>query len=507
MKIKKLGGFFSLIFVLAFLAAGTFFIYYYSKGYRIDIITREIEKTGVITVETTPRRATIFLNGEEKGKSPKAITGLEEGEHTVLIQKDGYQDWVMNVTVLAEQSIPVEATLFYSEPNIELISIEDIPEYMIDQIFFDENNQIAIFTVLQENESLLQVWGYPINRRFWELETNPYLITEFYISDINPESTTPLVNSAEYDIHISPNSQRAFLTTKIEDVDYYFIFYTDRFISSPTEIEDIRYTGSISPTWSNDSQYLMFSKNNELRTINIDSLVQTVISSKSEDQNFIWTSTDTSQIYYLEQFENDYSVVRIRATGNNKSTVLENVISLNELSYTENTESSSHIPSEIHLSTNGNFMIIFEEDRILVYSFNEDEFFLYPAETPVFLGFSPESEKFLYSNGSTPNLYEYNLIVSNGDPIHVLGPRLLVDIHSTYDPLYYKWDPEAKTVLFTTENTELDNYSFVGLSIDGLNKYVLYGLSYNKGFAVGNSGKYLIGVCEGSVLCKVTVRE
>ncbi|MFH1547381.1 MAG: PEGA domain-containing protein [bacterium] len=507
MKIKKLGGFISLIFVLILLAAGTLFVYYYSKGYRIDILNGEIERTGVITVETIPRRATIYVDGKEKGKSPKAITDLTEGEHTVLIKKDGYQDWSMTVTVVPEQSIPVEIVMFYSTPLSDLISLPDIDTYQIDKFYTDKNNQIAIFTVMEETESILQVWGYPINRRFWELETNPYLITEFNIQTTATEVPTPIIDPDNFEILISPNSQRAILSSTVNSENSYFLFYTDRYVEEPAELDNLKFTGDVTPTWSEDSQYLVFSKNNELRTINVDSIVQTIIAEKTEKDEFIWTSTDTSQLYFVEKRSADYSIVRIRATGNNKSTVIENVVSLSSLSYTDDSEPKSSVVNDIHVSENGDYLIIMETERILVYSFKEDEFSLYPAENPVFLSFSPEGNKFLYTNGNNPNLFEYNMIVSSGDPIHVLGPRTLLDIHTVYSPRYFAWDPDEKSVLFTNLNSDNATYTIHSLSIDGLNEYVVYGLSHNDKFAIGNSGKYLVGVCEDEMLCKITVRE
>ncbi len=504
--IKKIWTIVPIVVVFTFLIGGTLMVYYYSKGYRVNISQREIEKTGVLSVKTNPRRATIIIDGEEKGKSPKAVTGISEGEHTILIQKESYQDWTMTINVSAEQSIPIEATLFYEEPSIEIISLEDIDEYQINKIFFDQNNQVALFTILDSENSLLQVWGYPINRRFWELETSPYLITEFYTSEINSESQTPVINSENYDISISPNSQRALLQTNLDSTTSYFIFYTDRFVSLPTEMDDIRQTGSVAPSWSEDSQYIIFSKNNELRTLDVEPLVQTVIHEKENDEEFVWTSTDTSQIYFIENSDNDYSIKRIRASGNNESTVLENVSSLIALSYTDSPTENVHHPSDLRISDDGDFMIIMENNRMIVYSFKEDTFSTYPSENPYFVSFSTESEKFICSNGDIPNLLEYNLVVDEGDPIHTLGLRTILDIHSKYEPMSYKWLPEDEAILFSNKNPD-DTYSIIGLSIDGLNENVAFNNSLDPKFAIGNSGKYIIAMYEGRSLCKITVRE
>ena len=43
-----------------FIIGGSFLIYYFSKGYRIDISKKDIKKTGVIIVETEPSFANLY---------------------------------------------------------------------------------------------------------------------------------------------------------------------------------------------------------------------------------------------------------------------------------------------------------------------------------------------------------------------------------------------------------------------------------------------------------------
>lgn len=503
--LKKVRKFLTVLFILILLAAGTAFVYFYSKGYRIDLIQREISKSGVVSIETTPRRADVFVDGKNKGKTPRAITGLPEGEHEILIQKEGYRNWTMTVTVSAEQSIPIEATLFYLEPEIEKLSVDDLTEYTIDEIFFDENNQIAIFTTLSE-ESNLQIWGYPINRRFWELDTDPFLITEFLTEEVEG-SILPVINITNYNIQISPNSQRALLNTTVDDISKYYTFYTDRYEENPTEITNVNQFGQELPIWSKDSQFLVFSKNNELRTLDIDSFVQTVLYEKDSSDSFIWTSTENEQIYYIRPSEKNYDVYRVRATGNNNSLVLESVISQSSLNFVDGETADTEFDvTDIQVSEDGEYLMIFENDRLVVYSFKDDNYSSYPAENPVFMGFSPNSDKFLYTNGNVPNLLEFTLTVEDGHPLHTVGPRVILDVHTSYDPHTYKWLPDSSSILFSHPNSS-DQYNITALSLDGLNEFLAISNVYSDKFAVGNSGRYLISVCEDSQLCKITVRE
>jgi hypothetical protein len=46
---------------------------------------------GRLTVTSEPAGATIIVDGEEKGATPKEIAGLPSGEHTIAVELDGYR--------------------------------------------------------------------------------------------------------------------------------------------------------------------------------------------------------------------------------------------------------------------------------------------------------------------------------------------------------------------------------------------------------------------------------
>ncbi|MDD3662035.1 MAG: PEGA domain-containing protein, partial [Candidatus Dojkabacteria bacterium] len=77
------------------LIIGTLLTYFVAKGYRFDFDNGQFEQTGVISVETKPRRTEITLDGTAIGKSPKAVSGINEGKHTVTLSRNGYQTWTM----------------------------------------------------------------------------------------------------------------------------------------------------------------------------------------------------------------------------------------------------------------------------------------------------------------------------------------------------------------------------------------------------------------------------
>ncbi len=68
--------------------------------------------TGSISVASTPDGANIWLDGVNTGTvTPAILLGIIPGTHTVTLTKAGYYDWIGTITVVAEATTDVVATL------------------------------------------------------------------------------------------------------------------------------------------------------------------------------------------------------------------------------------------------------------------------------------------------------------------------------------------------------------------------------------------------------------
>ena len=65
---------------------------------------------GVIDITTVPYLAEIYIDGASLGYSPAKLT-LSAGKHALRIQKDGYQAWSKDITVLENSEFTVSAEL------------------------------------------------------------------------------------------------------------------------------------------------------------------------------------------------------------------------------------------------------------------------------------------------------------------------------------------------------------------------------------------------------------
>ena len=68
-------------------------------------------KTGTLAVNSTPPGARVLLDGAGAGLSPVVLANISAGNHTVMLEKDGYVTAAQQVRITADQVNPVEVTL------------------------------------------------------------------------------------------------------------------------------------------------------------------------------------------------------------------------------------------------------------------------------------------------------------------------------------------------------------------------------------------------------------
>ena len=87
---------------------------------------------GSIDITSTPSGASIYLDGSNKGITPKTISGVSAGSHTIKITKSGYEDYNTQVTVTAEEMMTVIAELVKQTGSIDVTSIPSGASFYLD---------------------------------------------------------------------------------------------------------------------------------------------------------------------------------------------------------------------------------------------------------------------------------------------------------------------------------------------------------------------------------------
>jgi len=121
-----------------------------------------VQKTGSIAVTTTPTGAAIFVDNRYKDKSTTILRGIPVGEHTILLQLDGYLDYSSDVVVYDNADTRINH-VFEPLPTTGAIAVLSHPEGA--SVYLD-GSQAGITETLLEDISpgmytvILKKYGY-----------------------------------------------------------------------------------------------------------------------------------------------------------------------------------------------------------------------------------------------------------------------------------------------------------------------------------------------------------
>ncbi|MHC1716665.1 MAG: PEGA domain-containing protein [Candidatus Dojkabacteria bacterium] len=319
---------FSTIFILA-VALG---MYYFSKGYRINISEREITKTGVLAVKTDPLLASTFINDENTGRTPNS-KALSVGEYNVSVRKENYLDWNKRVQVVEEKSTVLTPWMVLKENTKNEIwkSSNKLEKYWIDQ-----KNETLIY-LIKDSESQYTLWRYKINTPLWDFNTNPIEILTLQSKDI--------------ELTVSPKGNQVLLKILTEKTPLYILDTSKKndlkTVSTFDNTDYLKYT----ITWANDNRHLILESTKEI--LSYDTIRQTVytLTEKVANQKYPW-ATDEEGFFYIttptgELYETTYvySLIQYRLDGTNPKQIIDKIYMRKDSSYIEHYREST-IPTQ-----------------------------------------------------------------------------------------------------------------------------------------------------------------
>ncbi len=167
-----------IIFVCVFVISASSIIFY-GSGYRWNSAKNKIEKTGQLSLDSKPKGAEVYVDGEPLFGTWKKIVGssiettpvniknLLPGSYNIEIKKDGYYPWKRNVRVISGQT-----SLFHS---IRLLKHE-VPEQIIagDVLQFSIVSDTSI-VALTKKDFFLYDTRQKIARSLFHSEKNTFI--------------------------------------------------------------------------------------------------------------------------------------------------------------------------------------------------------------------------------------------------------------------------------------------------------------------------------------------
>ena len=109
---------FSIGVALLVIIAGLIAIFW-ARGFKPNLQTGEIKRTGLIVASSTPTGASVYLNDRLTSATNTNIAFLDPGIYKVRIQKDGYSTWEKEILVREDLATEIKALLFPLAPEIK----------------------------------------------------------------------------------------------------------------------------------------------------------------------------------------------------------------------------------------------------------------------------------------------------------------------------------------------------------------------------------------------------
>lgn len=103
---------------------------WYVQGKRLPFgSTDRTGGTGLISAETDPSNAAVWLNGDKRATTPGAVRFLDTGRYTVEIRKEGYRTWQKTLSVIAGR-------VTHANPNPVPLKLlrDELPEVLAQQV-------------------------------------------------------------------------------------------------------------------------------------------------------------------------------------------------------------------------------------------------------------------------------------------------------------------------------------------------------------------------------------
>lgn len=476
---KKL---FTIISILAsvFVYSGAIAIYFYANGWRLGSTNQLFVKTGVLTIESDPFLANIYIDENSKGRTPKSIS-LPVGVHNISVSRSGYNVWKKNIEVKEEKLTPIFPWLIKKDiEENQPFSLQDIS--YVNSWRSKESGQMYFLAKEYLSDTLLyrySLYRFDSNTAFWDNSSHPRVVLTF-----------ELPQEPKIEMLLSPNGQYGVITLiSPNSTDWYILDATKTSTLDTLTKVNLESLSSYSMTWSNNNRYLMFESNEDLISFDISKHTRSLLIKKLPNEEYLWTTDNHGYFYKLEQNKEDdtdqpyysYLLIQTQMDGSEPDTLLtdlyfqknqEYIIRYQDdtgsgkyLPFTSSPESTKSVGKLTYFTVNQDANGIYLETEFASYWYNIElaKYYLISPFKSKLLSFAPNNESLLFKDEAGFNIFR--LYKEEGDHTVEIGTKVLETVSPTLSEIF--WLSNSINLGYIQD----DQMSIV--DIDGENKAVV----------------------------------
>jgi hypothetical protein len=463
---------FSLLSVLTsiFVYVGAIAIYFYANGWRVGTVNQFFIKTGVLTVESDPFLANVYVDGEEKGRTPKSVS-LPTGIYDVSVFRSGYIEWKKSIEIKEQKSTPVYPWLIKEEiANEELLLLED-KEYV--GSWTNESKDHTYFLTYQYNTTSLQymysLYRFDLNTTFWDLSTNPKIILTF-----------EMAQPPEIELLLSPSGLQSILTISTADSTTHYLLDMSKISTLNTSTQlNISAFSKYTMSWSRDNKYLIFESDSDLISFDIDRQTRYLLIKKEQDKEYTWSTDEQGYFYKIElrnngaseeEFEDSiysYTLTQELMDGSSSNLLLDDLFFQKYYEYidryrddtgagkyapfTNSPESTKSVGKIQEFSIHQNAKGIYIDTETSSYWYNMDtqKYYLvspYPSEM---IRIAPDNYRFIFKD--TIGYWIFTFQKEDGDHTNQIGAKRIDNLGNDISDMY--WLANSLYITYIKENT------------------------------------------------------
>lgn len=413
---------------------GAVIVYFYAHGWRFDPIQHNIIKTGVLTVESEPFLANLYIDGKQVGRTPKS-TSLPVGNYEVSVYRSGYVEWKKRVEIKEEKSTPVYPWLVKdSIAKTGVYTLQD-REY-INNWYNESKTQLYFLTkyIVETGIYRYELFKFDINTAFWDLRPNPKTVL-----------TIDTTSDIQITLLPAPNGITSLLNIKDSTSSKYYLLdsTTSNTLNTLNEI-DLSTVSSLNITWALDSKYLLFESDTELISLDTKTLNRYLLIQKTNGQRYIWDTDMYGYFYSLtenvtEENIYSYSLIQQLMDGTSTKILIENIPFQKNLEYidiyrgstdtrlyspfTSSTQSTKNVGKVTNIKVNQDAKGIYIQTETSSYWYNiqSKKYHLispYPSEL---IQFSLDHYKLIFRDTQGYNIFTFNK--EDGDHTTEIGAK------------------------------------------------------------------------------------